>query len=92
MDELAVIDLAPYYAGGARSRRLVAALRAARSVVGCLGWFQPGLDDVHRAPSWRKSITRRAKRSACSIWIQWPQRPKTWSCASGMASKSARLA
>src|SRR5690606_29736581 len=38
--------------------------------------------------SLRKSSTSRAKRPACSIWVQWPQWPNTCNWALGISSAS----
>ncbi len=57
MDELAVIDLAPYYAGGARSRRLVAA--AIDPACRDLGFFAVV---GHRVPHGLVAETREAVR------------------------------
>eukprot|EP01136_Pigoraptor_vietnamica_P030071 Opistho-1_new@88804 len=41
-------------------------------------------DGRNQSASARKSPTSRAKRAACSIWVQWPQRPNTCSWLSAI--------
>ena len=41
------------------------------------------------APECRNPMTRATNSSACSIWVQCPHRPNTWSCALSMACSNA---